>query len=121
MCYSVTEKLSAVTLRSRFGHGFEIRENRSVIGNIQLSHGSCAKFIQEFSSVLNPVLMRLIADILSVIPSDFHLYFTPDYINEINPYKKAALEKLLGRKISNEAFAYYCTQEGYEQQMGLGY
>ena len=29
------------------------------------------------------------------------------------------LEKLLGRRITNEAFVYYCTQEDYEQQMGL--
>lgn len=60
-----------------------------------------------------------LVDLLNSIPSDFHIYFTPDYINEINPYKKRELEKLLGRRITNEAFAYYCTQEGYEQQMGL--
>ena len=64
-------------------------------------------------------LISQIGDLLASIPSDFHYYFTPDYINEINPNKKRELEKLLGRKITNEAFVYYCTQEDYEQQMGL--
>ena len=64
-------------------------------------------------------LINMLGDIFASIPSDFHYYYTPDYINEINPFKKRELERLLGRRITNEAFVYYSTQEGYEQEMGL--
>ena len=66
-------------------------------------------------------LFNGLVNLLTSTPSDFHQYFTPDYINEINPYKKRELEKLLGRRITNEAYIYYCTQDDYEQQMGLYY
>ena len=64
-------------------------------------------------------LINMLGDIFASIPSDFHYYYTPDYINEINPFKKRELERLLGRRITNEAFVYYSTQEGYEREMGL--
>ena len=64
-------------------------------------------------------LINMLGDIFASIPSGFHYYYSPDYINEINPYKKRELERLLGRRITNEAFVYYSTQEGYEQEMGL--
>ena len=32
---------------------------------------------------------------------------------------KAQIEKILGRKITNEAYLTYCTREDYEQQAGL--
>jgi hypothetical protein len=33
--------------------------------------------------------------------------------------EKEAIEKILGRKISNEAYLTYCTREDYEQQAGI--
>jgi hypothetical protein len=33
--------------------------------------------------------------------------------------EKLRLEKILGRKISNEAFCTYCTREDYEREQGI--
>ena len=45
--------------------------------------------------------------------------YTPQQINEMSQTEKAAIEKILGRKISNEAYLTYCTREDYEQQAGI--
>ena len=39
--------------------------------------------------------------------------------NEMNTMEKLRLEKILGRKISNEAFHTYCTREDYEREQGI--
>ena len=45
--------------------------------------------------------------------------YTPQQLNEMSQAEKAAIEKILGRKISNEAYLTYCTREDYEQQAGI--
>ena len=62
-------------------------------------------------------LINLLGDILSTIPEDF--YYQPHYINEMNTAEKLRLEKILGRKITNEAFYTYCTREDYEREQGI--
>ena len=62
-------------------------------------------------------LFNLLGDILSSVPADY--YYHPHYINEMNTMEKLRLEKILGRKISNEAFRTYCTREGYEREQGI--
>lgn len=62
-------------------------------------------------------LINLIGDFLSIVPKDN--YFQPQYINEMKPEEKLRLEKILGRKISNEAFLTYCTGKKNEQQYGM--
>jgi hypothetical protein len=39
----------------------------------------------------------------------------------MDKWEKERLEKILGRRISAEAFICYCTREEYEQQSGLAY
>ena len=46
-------------------------------------------------------------------------YFNESYVNEMNTTEKLRLEKILGRKISNEAFVTYCTREDYEREQGI--
>lgn len=62
-------------------------------------------------------LITLLGDILSSVPADY--YYQPHYINEMNTTEKLRLEKILGRKISNEAFHTYCTREDYEREQGI--
>ena len=62
-------------------------------------------------------LINLLGDILSSVPEDF--YYQPHYINELNTAEKQRLEKILGRRISNEAFYTYCTREDYEREQGI--
>ena len=62
-------------------------------------------------------LFNLLGEILSSVPADY--YYQPHYIKEMNTIEKLRLEKILGRKISNEAFHTYCTREDYESEMGL--
>lgn len=62
-------------------------------------------------------LINLLGDILSTVPEGF--YYQPHYINEMNTMEKLRLEKILGRKISNEAFHTYCTREDYEREQGI--
>ena len=62
-------------------------------------------------------LFNLLGDILSSVPADY--YYQPHYINEMNTMEKLRLEKILGRKISNEAFVTYCTREDYEREQGI--
>ena len=45
--------------------------------------------------------------------------YTPQQLNEMSQAEKAAIEKILGRKITNEAYLTYCTREDYEQQAGI--
>ena len=45
--------------------------------------------------------------------------YTPRQLNEMSQAEKAAIEKILGRKITNEAYLTYCTRENYEQQAGI--
>ena len=37
----------------------------------------------------------------------------------MNMMEKHRKEKILGRKISNEAFHTYCTREDYEREQGI--
>ena len=62
-------------------------------------------------------LITLLGDILSSVPADY--YYQPHYVNEMNTMEKLRLEKILGRKISNEAFITYCTREDYEREQGI--
>ena len=62
-------------------------------------------------------LLNLLGDILSSVPADY--YYQPHYVNEMNTMEKLRLEKILGRKISNEAFRTYCTREDYEREQGI--
>ncbi|WP_405318288.1 relaxase/mobilization nuclease domain-containing protein [Ruminococcus sp.] len=62
-------------------------------------------------------LINLLGDILSTVPEDF--YYQPHYINELNTAEKLRLEKILGRRICNEAFYTYCTREDYEREQGI--
>lgn len=62
-------------------------------------------------------LFDLLGDVLTTIPEGY--YYQPQYINEMNTMEKLRLEKILGRKITNEAFVTYCTREAYEQQKGI--
>jgi benzoyl-CoA reductase/2-hydroxyglutaryl-CoA dehydratase subunit BcrC/BadD/HgdB len=51
------------------------------------------------------------------VPADY--YYQPHYVKEMNTMEKLRLEKILGRKISNEAFRTYCTREDYEREQGI--
>ena len=62
-------------------------------------------------------LFNLLGDILSSVPADYN--YQPHYIKEMNTMEKLRLEKILGRKISNEAFVTYCTREDYEREQGI--
>ncbi|MBQ3230863.1 MAG: relaxase/mobilization nuclease domain-containing protein [Clostridia bacterium] len=64
-------------------------------------------------------LINLIGDFLSIAPAR-HIY-TPRRLTEMDKWEKERLEKILGRRISAEAFICYCTREEYEQQSGLAY
>ena len=64
-------------------------------------------------------LLNLIGDFLSIAPTR-HIY-TPRRLTERDKWEKERLEKILGRRISAEAFICYCTREEYEQQSGLAY
>ena len=70
-----------------------------------------------FTMTCSDGLINLLGDILSTIPEDF--YYQPHYINEMNTAEKLRLEKILGRKITNEAFYTYCTREDYEREQGI--
>ena len=46
-------------------------------------------------------------------------HFNESHDNEMNMMEKLRLEKILRRKISNEAFHAYCTREDYEREQGI--
>ena len=62
-------------------------------------------------------LINLLGDILSTVPDDY--YYQPQYIDEMSTTEKQRIEKILGRKICNEAFYTYCTREDYEREQGI--
>ena len=62
-------------------------------------------------------LINLLGDILSTVPDDY--YFQPQYIDEMSTAEKERIEKILGRRICNEAFYTYCTREDYEREQGI--
>lgn len=62
-------------------------------------------------------LINLLGDILSVAPPKGE--YDPQMVNEMNPWERERLEKILGKKISPVAVACYSTKEEYEQAMGL--
>ncbi|MCH5298725.1 MAG: relaxase/mobilization nuclease domain-containing protein [Ruminococcus sp.] len=70
-----------------------------------------------FTMTSSDGLLDLLGDILSAVPEDF--YYRPRYIKEMNTMEKLRLEKILGRKITNEAFITYCTREDYEREQGI--
>ena len=45
--------------------------------------------------------------------------YTPRPLTEMDKWEKERLEKILGKRISNEAYCYYCTREDYEHYAGL--
>ena len=61
-------------------------------------------------------LMDLIGDLLCQEESEG---YTPRVLNEMSQWEKERLERILGRRITNEAFIAYCTREDYEQSVGL--
>ena len=62
-------------------------------------------------------LINLLGDILSTVPDDY--YYQPHYIDEMSTAEKQRIEKILGRRICNEAFYTYCTREDYEREQGI--
>lgn len=62
-------------------------------------------------------LLYLIGDLLSIAPPQAE--YTPETVNEMNPWEKARLEKILGKRISPLAVAHYSTEEEYEQSQGI--
>ena len=66
---------------------------------------------------LSTGLIEMMGDILSAIKDEPG--YTPQHLNEMSQTEKAAIEKILGRKITNEAYLTYCTREDYEQQAGI--
>ena len=73
---------------------------------------------QENSSmVVSAGLISLLGNLLSSPPA--HNDCTPHPEKELTVQEKLRLEKILGKKISPKAFAFYSTQEDYEQAMGL--
>ena len=62
-------------------------------------------------------LINLLGDLLSTVPDDY--YYQPQYIDEMSTAEKERIEKILDRRICNEAFYTYCTREDYEREMGL--
>ena len=61
-------------------------------------------------------LLNLIDDLLC---QEEDSGYTPRPLNEMDKWEKERLEKILGKRISNEAYLYYCTREDYEQSAGL--
>ena len=74
-------------------------------------------FSQFFKNLFQFLFRAVLGDILSTVPDDY--YYQPHYINEMNTIENLRLEKILGRKISNEAFVTYCTREDYEREQGI--
>ena len=62
-------------------------------------------------------LLYLIGDLLSIAPPQAE--YTPETVTEMNPWEKARLEKILGKRISPPAVAHYSTEEEYEQSQGI--
>ena len=62
-------------------------------------------------------LINLLGDLLSTVPDDY--YYQPQYIDEMSTAEKQRIEKILGRRICNEAFYTYCTREEYEREQGI--
>lgn len=116
--------------------GKKVRDNklfdeRLLKGNLELyfAMGGCASEInQEYWNYKTPPhdeneketitsgLMDLIGDLLCQEESEG---YTPRVLNEMSQWEKERLEKILGRRITNEAFIAYCTREDYEQSVGL--
>lgn len=62
-------------------------------------------------------LINLIGDLLTIAPPKTD--YTPEMLDEMNPFERALLEKILGKRISPVAVAHYSTQEEYEQSQGI--
>ena len=62
-------------------------------------------------------LVNLLGNLLSTVPDDY--YYQPQYIEEMSTAEKERIEKILGRRICNEAFYTYCTREDYEREQGI--
>ena len=117
--------------------GYKIRDNklfdeRFLKNNLELyfAMGGCdGEMLDTYCDYVTPYhddsftmtstdgLITLLGDILSSVPADY--YYHPHYVKEMNTMEKLRLEKILGRKISNEAFHTYCTREDYEREQGI--
>ena len=117
--------------------GYKVRDNklfdeRFLKNNLELyfAMGGCdGEMLDTYCDYVTPYhddsftmtstngLFDLLGDILSTVPPDY--YYQPHYVNEMNTMEKLRLEKILGRKISNEAFHTYCTREDYEREQGI--
>ena len=106
-------------------------DERLLKGNLELyfAMGGCASEIrQDYWNYKTPPhdenaketittgLMDLIGDLLCQEESEG---YTPRVLNEMSQWEKERLERILGRRITNEAFIAYCTREDYEQSVGL--
>ena len=116
--------------------GKRVRDNklfdeRLLKGNLELyfAMGGCTSVIsQEYWSYKTPPhdknaketittgLMDLIGDLLCQEESEG---YTPRALTEMSQWEKERLERILGRRITNEAFIAYCTREDYEQSVGI--
>ena len=117
--------------------GYKVRDNklfdeRFLKSNLELyfAMGGCdGEMLDTYCDYVTPYhddsftmtstdgLLNLLGDILSSVPADY--YYQPHYVKEMNTMEKLRLEKILGRKISNEAFRTYCTREDYEREQGI--
>ena len=117
--------------------GYKVRDNklfdeRFLKDNLELyfAMGGCdGEMLDTYCDYITPYhddsftmtstdgLFNLLGDVLSTVPADY--YYQPHYIKEMNTMEKLRLEKILGRKISNEAFHTYCTREDYEREQGI--
>ena len=117
--------------------GYKVRDNklfdeRFLKNNLELyfAMGGCdGEMLDTYCDYVTPYhddsftmtstdgLITLLGDILSSVPADY--YYHPHYVKEMNTMEKLRLEKILGRKISNEAFHTYCTREDYEREQGI--
>lgn len=73
-------------------------------------HNSCA------TMTTTSGLLTLLGDLLCIAPPEKDFESRP--IKELSPFEKMQLEKILGKKISPEAYAYYSAQDD-EQTMGF--
>lgn len=106
-------------------------DERLLKGNLELyfAMGGCASEIgptywhyetpahdENTKETVTTGLLNLIGDLLC---REEEGGYTPRPLTEMDKWEKERLEKILGKRISNEAYLYYCTREDYEQSAGL--
>ena len=124
-----TVEISSIVEDIRIGpFGTVLHKEDYIDGGIPVMGGCASEINQEYWNYKTPPhdenaketittgLMDFIGDLLC--QEESHGY-TPRVLNEMSQWEKERLERILGRRISNEAFIAYCTHEDYEQSVGL--